>query len=159
MENRSRELACKSENDWELRILETYPGRASGETCKEVALRLKREVLLGRAFVQSIHSYICKDAETRTRVKQILKQAGVEEFSGVATPEGALKASLIWLVPHLSPIVGGFYPAVAIASVALVLAVLGLDAICRSSSDQSHKAHEKPPDVPRKGTKQNRVAK
>jgi hypothetical protein len=144
----SDKLARKPDNDWELRILEAYPGRAPGETGKGVALRLKRETLLGRAFVQSLHSYVCKDADTRARVKQILKEGGLEEFAGLATPRGALKASVIWLVPHLSPFFG-FYAAAGIVVAALVLATLGLDAICRSSSEPANRRKQR--------TKRNRV--
>jgi hypothetical protein len=67
-------LARKSDDDWESRMLAAYPGRRPTESAKQqVAMRLKHETNLGRAFVQSLHEYVCKDAKTRARVKKILK--------------------------------------------------------------------------------------
>jgi hypothetical protein len=52
--------ARNSTDDWELRMLAAYPGRAPRESVKQLVVRLKRETLLGRAFVQSLHAYVCK---------------------------------------------------------------------------------------------------
>jgi hypothetical protein len=93
-------------------------------------------VLLGRAFVRSIHAYVCKDPPTRKKVRDILKNAGLEEFSGLATPEGAFKAAVIYMVPKLIVVLGSPFPAFGIAIVAIVIAVLGLDAICSLSVEE-----------------------
>jgi hypothetical protein len=133
----TEKLTRKPDKDWEFKLLEAYPGRTSAETGKNVASRLKRETLLGLAFVQAIHRYVCKDAETRNRVRELLKQAGLEEFTGLATSEGALKAGIMWLIPRLTPVFNAL-PATGIAACTVVLAVRGLDAICESCSRVRH---------------------
>jgi hypothetical protein len=128
-------LATTPEPDhWGLQILGVYPGREPGETPKKVALRLHRETLLARAFIQSLHEYICKDGPTRARVKQIMKEIGLKEISECATPGGLIKIGAGSLYAFLLPVMP-FVPATGIAVATIVICCVGLDAICRTSRE------------------------
>ncbi|CAL79780.1 hypothetical protein BRADO6129 [Bradyrhizobium sp. ORS 278] len=127
-------LAKKSSKDWQIRVLTVYPDRRPGESGKDVALRLKRETFLARAFVKSVHQYICDDAETRKKVKDILTEIGLKEAADIATPKGMIKVGAGSLLAYLGPPLGAI-PATGVAVAVVVLLVLGLDAVCAASKD------------------------
>jgi hypothetical protein len=127
-------LAARPSTDWSLELLSVYPNRLPNETGKEVALRLKRETLLGRAFVKSLHEYVCKDGPTRETVKDLMQQIGLGEFAELATPKGLMKCGAGSLFAYLATIMP-FLPSAGIAVATIVLCVLGLDAVCRTSGD------------------------
>ncbi len=128
-------LSKKSVKDWELRVLSVSPERRSHESAKEVALRLHRETLLAKAFLKSIHQYICEDGETRKKVKEILSGIGLKEFADAATPTGLIKIGAGSLLVYLTPLLSGI-PATGVAVATVVLCVLGLDAICAAYRDR-----------------------
>jgi hypothetical protein len=96
--------------------------------------RLHRETLLAKAFLKSIHQYICEDGDTRKQVENILTEIGLKELVGAATPKGMIKMGAGYLLVYLTPILG--IPAAAVAIAAVVLCVLGLDAVCAASGDK-----------------------
>jgi hypothetical protein len=131
-------LASKSASDWEFKILKASPVRRPGETGKDVAARLKREIQLGRAFVQTLHAYICNDKRVRKQVKKALRDAGLGEFDGFATPQGLIKAGGAGLYGVLLTAIPGV-AAAGIAVAAVVVCTLGLSSICSSSKASSKK--------------------
>jgi hypothetical protein len=131
-------LESKSESDWEFKILKASPVRRQGETGKDVAARLKHETQLGRAFVQTLHAYICSDKRVRKQVKKALQDAGLGEFAGFATPQGLIKAGGAGLYGLLLAAIPGV-AAAGIAVAAVVVCTLGLSSICRSSKTNSKK--------------------
>jgi hypothetical protein len=128
-------LSKKSTKDWELSALWVSPERRSNESVKDVALRLHRETLLAKAFLKSIHQYICEDGDTRKQVKKILTEIGLKEFADVATPTGMIKMGAGYLLVYLTPLLTGI-PAAGVAVATVVLCVLGLDAVCAASGDK-----------------------
>jgi murein L,D-transpeptidase YcbB/YkuD len=134
----SKALASKSASDWEFKFLQAAPVRRPGESGKDVAARLRRESDLGRAFVATLHAYICNDQRIRKQVKKALDDAGLAEFAGLATPQGLIKAggaALYAVLPAALPGVA----AAGIAVAAVVVCTLGLASICRSSKSNSKK--------------------
>lgn len=125
-------LEKKSAKDWELRVLAVSPERLPDESGRDVALRLHRETLLAKAFMTSIHQYICEEPETRKKVKKILTEMGLKEAADVATPKGLIKVGAGGLLAYLGPALGAF-PATGVAVATVVLLVLGLDAVCAAS--------------------------
>jgi hypothetical protein len=127
-------LAARPDSDWTFKILEVYPDRTPQETGKDVALRLKRETLLGRAFVKSLHEYICIDGETRKTVKDIITNIGLQELAELASPEGLIKVGAGSLFAYLVTIMP-FLPSGGIAVATIVVCVVGLKSICRESGE------------------------
>lgn len=84
--------------------------------------------------MKSIHQYICEDGDTRKQVENILTEIGLKELVGAATPKGMIKMGAGYLLVYLTPILG--IPAAAVAIAAVVLCVLGLDAVCAASGDK-----------------------
>jgi hypothetical protein len=128
-------LSKRSTEDWELRALWVSPERRTSESAKDVALRLHRETLLAKAFLKSIHQYICEDGVIRKQVKEILTEIGLNEFADVATPRGMIKMGAGYLLAYLTPLLSGI-PAAGVAVATVVLCVLGLDAVCAASGDK-----------------------
>jgi hypothetical protein len=128
-------LATTSATDnWGLQMLSVYPGRGPGESTKDVALRLHRETFLARAFILSLHGYVCKDGPARKKVKQIMREIGLKELADCATPEGLIKVGAGSLLIYLKGIMP-FVPAAGIAIAAIILCCLGLDSVCKTSTE------------------------
>jgi hypothetical protein len=119
-------LASKPATDWEFKILMASPVRQPGETGKNVAARLRRETHLGRAFVQTLHAYLCDDKQVRKQVMKALHDAGLAAFAGFATPKGLLKAGGASLYGVLLTALPNGVAAAGIAVAAVVVCTLGL---------------------------------
>jgi hypothetical protein len=117
---------------WQMQVLKLAPERKRGESPARLAVRLKRETKLGKAFRDTLHGFICDDPEVRKKIEGALKQAGFGAYAGLASPKGVVSASAAPLAATLAPFLS-VLPATAVAIAVIVIATLGLNAICRGS--------------------------
>lgn len=125
-----RKLRAMPESAWQFRVLASDPRRRRRDTGKSIARRLHRETLLQRRFFRIVHPYLCQDSKTRREIQRLLKECGLGEYAGIATPKGLVKTGAIGLFGVLTPIMSAM-PAAAVAVTALSLCVTGLNRICR----------------------------
>ena len=132
---------------WQIQMLVHTPSRSPGESVADLATRLKHETEFGRAFRAVLHSYICSDRKTLEAVDKALKEAGLGAVSGLFNPRQLVSASGMAIAAALAPALSTL-PAMAIAAGVVVVATLGMKAICpdwksnkeMSNNDKSGKA-------------------
>ncbi|SDI38519.1 hypothetical protein SAMN04487926_11614 [Paraburkholderia steynii] len=128
------QLDSMPDSAWQLTLLQMVAGQPIGESGREVALRLRRETLLQRAYFKGIHFWLCQSPEIRRQIKQVLKECGLGEFADFAGPKGMLKVGAAKLYIILTGIFHATLPAAAIAVTAVAVCVIGLNSICRDAA-------------------------
>jgi hypothetical protein len=125
-------LRAMPDNAWQLQLLDAGSDRLSGETGREVVARLRRETLLQRYYFSIVHPDLCQNNKTRAEIKAILKEFGLGEFAGLASPKGLIATGCVKLYAVLM-VAASSLPAAAIAVTTLAICVIGLNRICKSS--------------------------
>ncbi|AFT90154.1 hypothetical protein [Paraburkholderia phenoliruptrix] len=128
------QLDSMPDSAWQLTLLQVIASQEIGESGRDLALRLRRETLLQRAYLKGIHPWLCQSPEIRQQIKQVLKECGLGEFADFAGPKGMLKVGAAKLYTILATIFHATLPAAAIAVTAVAVCVIGLDSICRNAA-------------------------
>lgn len=110
-----KKLAALPETDWRLVAMHLSPRRRRTESAKAFTERLARETVIGRALKAMLHKYICANSETRKAVKE------------------AIEAGIKFLTETLRDALPGEVRN-GIGLFAILVANIGVDAICRSAA-------------------------
>jgi hypothetical protein len=105
-------LAAMPNDSWQIQLLKLAPDRRPRESGKQVAKRLKREVVIANAYAAILHPLLCQSPEYRRAIRAVLQDLHFGKLAPLTRPE----ALILGAAGKLFVLLGGASASAAVAT-------------------------------------------